>query len=247
VRNQNNNVDIMNTLERRLNSPLPGLMALVFLGGIVAGPIHAADTTNKPSRGATLYATCAECHGQKGEGIEATKAPRLAGREDWFIKKQVEDFRRRDRGKDDSKETGFLPPEERTQFMHPVADKLTGGDIKAIIAHLATLRPNPITPARFGDVTRGGALYAACIECHGKLAEGSSRKGAPRLTGQHDWYLFTQLRDFRMGWRGSDSKEPHVKLMRSRLDLDDDALHDLAAYIVSLNLPSAAASTKQSR
>lgn len=236
----------MNPLEKCLNPPRPGLMAVVFVGVVLAGPMRAADTT-QPGRGATLYATCAKCHGPQGEGVEATRAPRLAGREDWVIRKQVEDFRKRDRGKDDSKETGFLPPEERTQFMHPVADKLTRGEIRAILAHLKSLRPEPIAPARIGDVNRGRALYAACIECHGKSAEGSRRKGAPRLTGQHDWYLFNQLRDFRMGWRGPDSKDPHVKLMRSRLDLDDDALHDVAAYIVSLNLPSPAAATKPSR
>ena len=235
----------MNTFGKCLNSPLTRLMLLVLLAGILTGPIHAAESINKPSRGATLYAACAECHGHKGEGIESTKAPRLAGREDWFIKKQVEDFRRRDRGKDDSKETGFLPPEERTQFMHPVADKLNRGDIKAIIAHLATLRPEPVLPARLGDAARGRAHYAACIECHGMSGEGNRRKGAPRLTGQHDWYLFNQLRDFRMGWRGADSKDPHVKLMRSRLGLDDDELHDLAAYLVSFNLPSPVPPTKQ--
>ena len=43
-----------------------------------------------------------------------------------------------------------------------------------------------------------------------------------------------------MGWRGAESKNPHVKLMRSRLDLDDDTLHDLVAHIVSLNVPAPA-------
>lgn len=224
-----------------VSSPLAKcLLALLLSAGVLAAPARGAEPTTKTRRGAALYATCVQCHGEKAEGIEATKAPRLAGREDWFIKKQLEEFRRRERGKDDSKETGFLPPEARTQFMHPVADKLTRADTKALVAHIATLRPEPIAPARVGDITRGRAFYAACIECHGKTAEGNRRQGAPRLTGQHDWYLFNQLRDFRMGWRGMESKDPHLKLMRSRLDLDDDALRDLAAYIVSLHLPAPA-------
>ena len=170
--------------------------------------------------------------------LEATKAPRLASRGDWFLKKQLEAFRRREHGKDDSKETGFLPPEERTKFMHPVADKLSRSDTKALLVHIATLRPAPVPQARVGDASRGRALYAACIECHGKSAEGDRRKDAPRLIEQHDWYLFNQLRDFRMGWRGADSKDLHLKLMRSQLDLDDDALRDLVPFIVSLNRPA---------
>ena len=220
------------------------LPAVLLSAGMLAAPVRAAETAVATSRGATLYSTCAQCHGEKAEGNESSHAPRLVGREDWFITKQLEAFRRRERGKDDSKETGFLPPEERTKFMHPVADKLTRTDTRALVAHLATLQPDPVPPARLGDVTRGQKLYAACIECHGKSAEGNRRKGAPRLTAQHDWYLFNQLRDFRMGWRGTDSREPHVKFMRSRLDLDDDALHDLAAYVVSLNSPVSSQCTR---
>lgn len=230
----------MNTLGSGLDSCLASLVRLVVLAGTLAGAVHAADTKAKPSRGASLYAACAQCHGEQGEGLETTQAPRIAGREDWYIRKQIEDFRRQERGKDDSKETGFLPPAERTQFMHPVADKLSRADLRALVGHLETFRPGPIAPARLGDVVRGRTLYAGCIECHGKAGEGNRRKDAPRLTGQHDWYLFNQLRDFRMGWRGADSKDPHVKLMRRQMDLDDDALRDLAAYLVSLNTPSSA-------
>lgn len=226
----------MTLFEPSLNPFRTCLLALLIPACGRAVPARAAETSSHRSRGAALYTACAECHGEKGEGLEATKAPRLAGREDWFIKKQIEDFRRRDRGKDDSKESGFLPPEPRTQFMHPVADRLGRADTKALIAHLATLRPDPVRPARVGDATRGRALYGACVECHGRTAEGKRSKGAPRLTGQHDWYLFQQLRDFRMGWRGAESKDTHVKLMRSRLDLDDGGLRDLVAGIVSFNL-----------
>ncbi len=218
-----------------LNSPRSYLVALLLSACGLVSPARAVDSNSKTSPGTALYAACARCHGDQGEGSEATSAPRLAGREGWFIKKQIRQFRQRERGKNDSNETGFLPPEARTQLMHPVADDLSRADTKALIAHLASLQPGPVPPARLGDAARGRALYAACIECHGKTAEGNRRKGAPRLTGQHDWYLFNQLIDFRMGWRGTDSKDPHVKHMRRRMDLDDASLHDLAAYIVSLN------------
>lgn len=211
------------------------LVALLFSTCELIIPARAADPDVKTSKGGALYATCVRCHDEHGEGSEVTSAPRLAGREGWFIKKQIQQFRERQRGKDDSNETGFLPPEARTQLMHPLADKLSRADTKALIAHLATLHPESVPPARLGDSARGRVLYAACIECYGKTAEGNRRRGAPRLTGQHDWYLFNQLFDFRMGWRGVDSKNPHVTFMRRRMDLNDESLRDLAAYIVSLN------------
>lgn len=206
---------------------------LMLLAGC-AGP-ESGPSTPAPRDGAALYVQsgCVQCHGAQGEGLESTKGPRLAGREDWFIRRQIEAFQRRERGRDDSKETGYLPPEARTQFMHPVADRLGRREIEALAVHLAGLRPAPLPPSRLGDPSRGRALYAACVECHGFSAEGNARLGAPRLSGQHDWYLFAQLRDFRMGWRGADSTNVHLKMMRSRVDLDDAALRDLAAYLAT--------------
>ncbi|MFM1770487.1 MAG: hypothetical protein RJA22_3016 [Verrucomicrobiota bacterium] len=218
-----------------------GVATLVLLSGC-AGP-ESGPSTQAPRDGAALYVKsgCAQCHGAQAEGLQAAQGPRLGGREDWFIRRQIEEFQRRERGRDDSKETGYLPPEGRTQFMHPVVDRLGGRDIRALAAHLAGLEPPPLPPSKLGDASRGRALYAGCAECHGLSAEGNESLRAPRLSGQHDWYLFAQLRDFRMGWRGADSADPHVKLMRSRLDLDDQALRDLAAYLATQpRIPAAA-------
>jgi hypothetical protein len=38
-----------------------------------------------------------------------------------------------------------------------------------------------------------------------------------------------------MGWRGIGANNPHVKRMRAQLDINDTAIHDLTAYLVSLN------------
>jgi cytochrome c oxidase subunit II len=51
-----------------------------------------------PERGKKLYATCASCHGDKGEGIWATNAPRLSGMSDWYMARQLENFRQGIRG-----------------------------------------------------------------------------------------------------------------------------------------------------
>jgi cytochrome c553 len=40
--------------------------------------------------GATRYAICAACHGQKAEGDEALGAPALANLDDWYLVRQLE-------------------------------------------------------------------------------------------------------------------------------------------------------------
>lgn len=45
------------------------------------------------AKGRERYATCAACHGADGRGIAATNAPRLAGMNDWYLARQLKNFR----------------------------------------------------------------------------------------------------------------------------------------------------------
>ena len=49
-------------------------------------------------RGRARYATCAACHGADGRGIAATNAPRLQGMSDWYMARQLKNFREGVRG-----------------------------------------------------------------------------------------------------------------------------------------------------
>ncbi len=49
-------------------------------------------------KGKSLYVTCAVCHGKNGEGNFSLNAPRLAGIQDWYIKRQIINFRTQVRG-----------------------------------------------------------------------------------------------------------------------------------------------------
>lgn len=44
-------------------------------------------------KGAALYQTCAGCHGNSGQGIQAMDAPRLANMSDWYLVRQLTNFR----------------------------------------------------------------------------------------------------------------------------------------------------------
>ena len=48
--------------------------------------------------GKGLYATCGACHGQKAEGQQALNAPALAGQEEWYLIRQLENFKAGIRG-----------------------------------------------------------------------------------------------------------------------------------------------------
>jgi cytochrome c oxidase subunit 2 len=59
---------------------------------------RAATLSGDPQRGAAFYTTCGACHGAKAQGNYALQAPRLAGQDDWYLKRQLENFRRGVRG-----------------------------------------------------------------------------------------------------------------------------------------------------
>ncbi|HET7202835.1 MAG TPA: c-type cytochrome [Steroidobacteraceae bacterium] len=49
--------------------------------------------------GASQYTTCAYCHGARGQGSWSTNAPPLAGRSDWYLARQMQQFRQGHRGR----------------------------------------------------------------------------------------------------------------------------------------------------
>jgi cytochrome c oxidase subunit 2 len=48
--------------------------------------------------GAKLYGTCKSCHGEQGQGIWALNAPRLEGLDDWYLKRQLQNYKSGTRG-----------------------------------------------------------------------------------------------------------------------------------------------------
>jgi cytochrome c oxidase subunit II len=46
-----------------------------------------------PDRGKELYRTCVSCHGASAQGIWSTHAPRLANMSDWYMARQLTNFR----------------------------------------------------------------------------------------------------------------------------------------------------------
>ena len=61
-----------------------------------AAPV--ATISGDVERGRDTFVTCSSCHGTDGQGIWSQKAPRLSGANDWYLVRQLENYRRGIRG-----------------------------------------------------------------------------------------------------------------------------------------------------
>ena len=85
------------------------------------------------------------------------------------------------------------------------------------------------------DVAAGQASFTTCIACHGASGEGNETLAAPKLGGQHPWYLAHQLRNFKHGIRGGAPGEKFASQMVPFASMiDDTAIESLVAYIATL-------------
>ena len=73
---------------------LAQLMSVVAVLVTLSNAVEAADA----AAGQGAYAVCAACHGQQGEGNVAMNAPKLAGQEPWYVKRQLEAYQAGTRG-----------------------------------------------------------------------------------------------------------------------------------------------------
>lgn len=191
----------------------------------LAPAAHAADV----AAGKANYALCVVCHGANGEGNAAMNAPLLAGLQAWYMKRQLEAFRKGWRGTADGDTCGMQ--------MRPMA-LIVGGSTPEddLIGYIASLPAQAAKPTIAGDIAAGKSQYAACASCHGQNAEGNPQLAAPRLAGRDDWYLARQLRNYRSGRRGyapDDTPGMQMRAMAATLK-DDQAIIDVVAYIASI-------------
>lgn len=83
---------------------------------------------------------------------------------------------------------------------------------------------------------RGADVFAICEACHGEQAEGNEDLEAPKLAGQFNWYLTTQLKNFRAGYRGTHEEDLNGQVMQGMAaDLEDQEIADVVGYIMTLD------------
>jgi len=187
-----------------------------------------ARAPGDPVLGAGSYAVCAACHGAQGEGQQALNAPKLAGQDSEYLKEQLRKYKAGIRGTHENDVYG--------RQMAPMAATLaTDAMVDNVLAYIGTLPDTPASATIDGDVAHGAKLYTVCANCHGDDGQGI-KMNAPRQAGISDWYLLSQLKNFKQGIRGHHPEDLHGKQMRFMAETlqDDQAMRDVVAYINTL-------------
>jgi cytochrome c553 len=185
---------------------------------------------NAEDRGAEIFnGLCNRCHGPEGQGIEGLEAPLIAGMPAWYVERQLHKFRERMRG--------AHPKDMPGMRMRPMANTLKEYDLAGVAAYVENMPlQTSVATLEGANQEKGKADYAACVACHGADAKGNQPLGAPPLAGQDDWYLATQLKNFKAGIRGADPRDVQGAMMRPMaMPLEEAARNDIAAYLQSLS------------
>ena len=193
-----------------------------------------AQTLKSPeydiAKGKALFASCAACHGSFGEGNEVLNAPSLAGQSSWYMKRQLNYYRKGIRGSHKNDQYG--------QQMAAMAATLSDAQaIDDVLAYIATLENKAQRhDSGSGDVVRGQALFRNCAYCHGEGGEGKFALNAPALTTLPPWYLRRQISNYQQSIRGAQQGDLYgtQMILMSRLLQNDQAVDDVVAYIGSL-------------
>lgn len=184
--------------------------------------------------GQAQYAVCAACHGFQGEGNQQLNAPKLAGQEAWYMRRQIMNYKSGLRGSHEDDIYG--------QQMAPMAATLVNDSaINNVIAFIQSLPDNAAVATVTGDAKRGRSKFETCAVCHGDRGQGIWALNAPRTAGMSDWYLVSQLQNFKSRIRGHHPTDSYGKQMSMMATmLTDETINDIVAYINTLPIEDSA-------
>ncbi len=205
------------------------LIAILIAFALSLGVTMTVNAAGDAAKGKALFQYCEACHGAQGEGNKAYNAPVIGGQEAWYVERQLKNFKSGIRGADHRDVNGAQ--------MFPMARTMVDDDaIANVAAYVSSLKPPAPTATVKGDPAAGKTSFAVCVACHGANAEGNKALNAPRLSGQHDWYVMRQIKNFKEGIRGLNPKDTFGAQMRPMaLTLaTDDMISNVTAYIQSL-------------
>ncbi len=113
---------------------------VAYIGTLDAPAPARTETGGDLARGAEYYAFCMRCHGTKGQGFKDSEplgdsipGPRLAGQHDWYLTRQLKNFKTRLRGAHDDDKLG----REMVAWAMTLHDDKT---IRDVVAYIQTLK-----------------------------------------------------------------------------------------------------------
>jgi len=174
---------------------LPGLFALTLNNGFA-----------KEMTGKEIYKYCKACHGDRAQGGENGKYPKLAGLPKEYLARQLMDFKQETRAN-----KPMIPVIKHVNFDAEIIEK-----VSAYMAGLTEpnlfLWPYEVDKeilskfkSRQAFATAGRDAYnKECADCHGDAAQGKAEHQAPPLVNQYPQYIAKQMRDFAEGLRSHE-------------------------------------------
>lgn len=187
----------------------------------------ACSTASSAAEGDKLFASCAACHGSKGEGNPSLNAPAIAGQDAAYIERQLWNFRNRRRGTHKADVFGAQMQAAATVLPDDAA-------VAKVAAYVASLPKTVVAKPASGNLHNGRNQYnGKCGACHGGVAEGNQALKSPRLAGLDASYLKLQFTHFRDGVRGTDPQDTpgrQMAMMAKTLPAERD-LDDIIAFI----------------
>jgi len=202
--------------------------ALLSVGGAQAGwesnsakEAKLLALTPNIDNGFHLYEKyCFECHELEGWGSPDGEFPEVAGQHRSVMLKQMLDMKS---GKRKKSEMDEVLKEPALQSSQSLAD---------MVAYIESLPMSPDNGQGRGlDLERGGKIYEKhCSDCHGKYAEGNSKKSYPLLRSQHYRYMLRQFKAVRAGERGNG----HPKMEKMAKGMSDKDVFAVLDYVSRL-------------
>ncbi len=216
--------------------------------------VHSDALAGDPAEAEKLYKkVCAACHGENGGGsnevdpasvsgleysgqalevgaVEKLQAPRISGLSSAYLIRQLKYFK--------SGVRGGNPDDVYGAQMATMAGTLADDQaIEDMVAYIQTLEASAPAPTIEGNVEAGKAAYQVCAACHGPDGMGNEAMNAPRLAGQHDWYLKLELQEYKSGLRGTHPEDSFGAQMRpmAMTLASEEAIDNVVAYLNSLN------------
>ena len=219
-----------------------GIVAALVLSLTVT--VAQAGSDHDHDRGRQLFHFCAVCHGPQGHGNRQLLAPAIAGLPEWYLVNQLKKFRNGGRGAHPDDVAGLkMRPMARTLDIGSLKqdpatrnwDYKSDTDLIAVAHHVSELDPNqPVDdPELKGDAERGKTLYMNCMACHSTPELRKAMK-APPQANLEDWYMLEQLKKFKQGQRGANTKDIEGMTMAPIVKAtipDEQAMKDVITYI----------------
>jgi len=122
----------MKPMAMTLTTPAAIDNVVAYIQTLTAPPAP-ATVHGDAAAGKKLYATCAACHGPEGQGNVQLNAPRLAGQQDWYLVRQLQNYKSGIRGNQ--------PKDAFGAQMKPMAAMLANDQaMNDVVAYIDTLK-----------------------------------------------------------------------------------------------------------